>query len=158
MAFPLLMKQFTLVVLLIVATFTDLEHWIIPNRLVVYGLFAGTFFLVVSAQPALYSALLGMVLVGGILLVLGMVSKGGMGGGDIKLGLLIGLFLGWPEALLALFLAAFTGSIYGLLLRSSNRLQPGEPIPFAPFIALGTIISMLFGPEMLEIYYQCWLF
>lgn len=73
-------------------------------------------------------------------------TKGrGMGGGDVKLGLLIGLFNGFPEGIIALFLSFITGSLFsiGLILFSKKGLK--DVVPFGPFLIIGSMISLLYG-------------
>ena len=81
----------------------------------------------------------------GVLLLLAWLSKGGMGGGDIKLFALIGLVLGLIPALLALVISSLLGILYGLMLVIKTKYLKGKFIPFGPFIALGAMIAYLLG-------------
>lgn len=147
-----LAKNLFFIAVLIVATFTDLEHMLIPNRLIIPGLVVGAVFAPLLPQPGLVSALAGLVLTGGVLLFLAAVSRGGMGGGDVKLAAVVGLFLGLPLGLLSLFLAALAGSAVGVGLRFGGVLRRGEPMPFGPFIALGAAGALFWGPAVLNWY------
>lgn len=150
---PLLLAKYLLfIALLIAVTFTDLEHMLIPNRLIIVGLAGGLVFAPFVPEPGLVSALIGLAAAGGVLLLLAVVSRGGMGGGDVKLAAVIGLFLGWQSALLALFLAALAGSIVGIGLRLGGALHRGEPMPFGPFIAVGAVTALFWGAAILEWY------
>jgi len=148
----LLAKTLFFVSLLIVATFTDLEHMLIPNRLILAGLAGGAVFALLVPQPGLVSALAGAAACGGLLLLLAVASRGGMGGGDVKLAAVIGLFLGLPLGLLALFVASLLGSVAGLALRCGGALGRGEPIPFGPFLALGAAVALFWGRAVLDWY------
>lgn len=75
-----------------------------------------------------------------------------MGGGDIKLMAMIGGFLGWKSILLTTFAASLTGSIVGILLMIIKGRGKGLKIPFGPYIALGAIVSLFFGQEILQFY------
>ncbi|MDR3583029.1 MAG: prepilin peptidase [Candidatus Pacebacteria bacterium] len=67
-----------------------------------------------------------------------------MGMGDAWLVLLLGLILGWPRILLALFLAFLIGSIYGIMLIAVGKYTLKSRVPFAPFLVLGTLIALFF--------------
>lgn len=75
-----------------------------------------------------------------------------MGGGDIKLYGIIGLVLGIKLTLLSLFIAAFLGSFIGVLLIRFKIIKKDTPIPFGPFIALGSLITYFYGVELLNWY------
>lgn len=81
------------------------------------------------------------------------VTRGrGMGGGDLKLGVLIGLALGFPGAVLAILLGFLFGSIVGLGLIIFRTKKFGQTIPFGPFLCLGTMVSILWGQQILDWY------
>lgn len=94
---------------LIVVSMIDLEHYIVPDRLVTAGLAGGILLGVLSRDRGLFSALLGAGVAAGFLLLVALLSKGGMGGGDIKLAFVTGLFLGWPLGPLGIFLRFLPG-------------------------------------------------
>jgi prepilin signal peptidase PulO-like enzyme (type II secretory pathway) len=81
-------------------------------------------------------------------------SKGKwMGGGDSKLGFLIGLWLGWPLGVLSIFLASVLGSVWGLSLVASNMAKMKSRIPFGPFMVIGAWISYFFGGQIINWYF-----
>ncbi len=87
-----------------------------------------------------------------IFLLIVLISRGGMGWGDVKLAALIGLVTGFPLVLVALFLAViFGGLLAGMLLLLKIRKRK-EGIPFAPFLSLATIITLLWGTNLLNWY------
>lgn len=145
------LKYAFLASLLLVISGIDLSTCLIPDSLVLVGLGGGLLFLPAGNVPW-QSALLGAVLGGGLLLLIAVVSRGGMGGGDVKLGVILGLFLGWQELLVALFLAVFTGALVGLLLVLLGKKGRRDAIPFAPFLALGTFGALFWGPELISWY------
>jgi leader peptidase (prepilin peptidase)/N-methyltransferase len=75
-----------------------------------------------------------------------------MGGGDMKLGAMMGAFLGYKLALLALFLAAILGGVVALGLLSTGIRRRKDPIPFGPFLAIAAAVAMLWGETILTWY------
>lgn len=161
---------------LIAITFIDFEHKLIPDMItypgIVIGLLAS---LVVKHQaPFIFShiprldslidSLLGLLAGGGILWAIAILSRGGMGGGDIKLGAMIGAFLGWQATLLTLLLAFFAGAVVGIILMllkliTSKSLKAAwrkrkEFIPFGPYLALATLVTILKGQIILDWYFR----
>ena len=140
------------VALLIAVAAIDLEHRIVPNRIVAP---AAAFALLASAliHP---DALPTLLLAGGIafvgLLVAALAYPGGMGMGDVKLAGVMGLYLG--AAVAPALLAAFAaGSGVGLaILAREGAAARKKAVPFAPFLALGGLVGLLAGPELLGLY------
>jgi len=87
---------------------------LIPDRIVAFALGAGLAARIVSHPLPWWEYALGSVLGAGILLILAVISRGGMGGGDIKLYLFVGMMLGYKLTLLSIFAASLLGSLYGL--------------------------------------------
>ena len=143
--------------LLFLSARIDIEHKIIPDQLTLPGIIAGLVFALILPGITLGQSLLGLLFLGGLLLAVAMVSRGGMGGGDIKLGAAMGAFLGLPQALLALIMASVLGSLVGgtlILLRFMSRK---EAFPFGPFLALGGAISFIWGQQIIAWYLQLWM-
>jgi len=102
-----------------------------------------------SWQGMLFSGIIGM----SFFLIQFLVSKGKwIGGGDIRLGLLMGLSLGWPGILVAIMLAYFIGSIVGLGLIAFGRKKWGSEIPLGVFLSLGAVITLFWGDKILNWY------
>lgn len=81
------------------------------------------------------------------------ITKGrGMGGGDVKLGFLIGLFNGFPNAVIAIFIGFLTGALYSVILVMVNKKGLKDTIAFGPFLILGSFTALLFGNAILEWY------
>ncbi|MBI2876898.1 MAG: prepilin peptidase [Candidatus Tectomicrobia bacterium] len=137
---------------LIIVSFIDLEHQIVPDVITLPGLALGlllsTLFLPITFLDALVGALLG----GGIFYAIAMIYEGGMGGGDIKLIAMIGAFIGWRQVLLTIFVAAFIGSLIGGTLMVTKKRKRKDPIPFGPFLALGAIVALFWGDSLLHWY------
>lgn len=151
---PLLLKHLFFLALLVAVTFIDLEHYLIPNRLVIAGLVGGVLINLYTRDLTLLSAALGALVPAAFFLFLALVSRGGMGGGDIKLAAVMGLFLGWPQVLPAVFLAALAGGLVGGVLLVTGRKKRKDPIPFGPFLALGSILMVFFGAQLINWYLQ----
>lgn len=107
-----------------------------------------------SCNPLSWSGLLISAIIGGSFFLLQFIVSRGrwIGGGDIRLGLLMGLALGWPQILLALMLAYFAGSIVGLGLMAIGKKQWGSMLPFGVFLAPATIATLFWGKEILHWY------
>jgi leader peptidase (prepilin peptidase)/N-methyltransferase len=78
-----------------------------------------------------------------------------MGGGDIKLGAMIGAFIGWRYILLTIFVAVFSGSIISIVLLMTGKKGRKDMVPFGPFLALGTFVSILWGETIIR-WYLLW--
>lgn len=138
----------------------DLEHFILPNR-IVYPLAAVSVALLALAAVADGdgAALLRAVLAGlvgfGVLLVIHLISPRGMGFGDVKLSFVLGLFLGWlgwGELVLGLFLGFVYGAVIGMLLIATRVRSRKDHIPFGPFLAAGALTAVLWGTAILDWY------
>lgn len=155
-----------LVASFIVLTFIDLDHYIIPNRITFGGIAVG-FALSFTAKympgnrfvvTNTLEAISGGLVFAGILYLLDQLSllvfkKRGMGGGDVKLAAVIGLFVGVRLIFPVIFVASVVGSVIGivvLLVRRAHEADPSHYIPFGPYLVLGTIIVLFFGDYMLE--------
>ncbi|MBB5174395.1 prepilin peptidase [Texcoconibacillus texcoconensis] len=91
-----------------------------------------------------------------VLLAIAYVSKGGMGGGDIKLFFVLGFVLGTVQTLLTLFFASVIGAVVGLSFRAFGWIKRRQHIPFAPFIAMAALIAYIIGENIWAWYVQ-WL-
>ncbi len=87
-----------------------------------------------------------------LLLLVRIVSRGGMGFGDVKLFLFVGLFVGLAGVVLTLVLASFLGTMVGLILRFSGRLQPKEKMAFGPAIAVSATWTHIYGSYWIAAY------
>jgi leader peptidase (prepilin peptidase) / N-methyltransferase len=162
---------------LLVITFIDLDHQIIPDVITLpgmaIGLAAAPLFMTALAQPvpfarhlpatgpyltALLNSVVGLLAGGMPLLFIGWLWQRlrgieAMGGGDIKLMGMVGSFLGWQGALLTILVGAFAGSAVGLALIALKKHKADQHIPFGPFLALGALITLFRGYELREWYF-----
>ncbi len=142
-----------LVCILLVVSVIDLQHQIIPDKITLPGMILGLGLSLFSLLPVdLVQSLIGLTVGGGILYAVAIVSRGGMGGGDIKLMALLGIFLGWQKVLLTIFLGVLLGSAVGIALMLLKSKGRKDKIPFGPFLGLGALISIFFGQEIIDWY------
>ena len=137
---------------LVAVTAIDLERQMIPDRITLPGAVIGFLASFLGTRVSWLESLLGIAVGGGILFGVILLSGGGMGGGDMKLGAMMGAFLGYKLALLALFLAVILGGVVAVALLSTGFRKRKDPIPFGPFLALGGAITMLWGEAFLAWY------
>jgi leader peptidase (prepilin peptidase)/N-methyltransferase len=138
----------------------DLEHYIVPNRIVYPTLLAAVPLLAVAALldgswGSLATALLGALGAGTGLLVIHLVSPRGMGFGDVRLAVVLGLFLGWIDlahVALGMFLGFLLGALGGVALIALRVKKRRDHVPFAPFLALGALVAVLAGNPILDWY------
>jgi len=155
----------TLLFLLFAISLIDLEHRIIPNRLVTAGLFAGLIFYLPSlvemfltlpawliAERSLSDAFFGLLLGSGVMFIIFIVSRGGMGAGDLKLMALIGLFLGMRGTALVMLLGFMIGALTGIYFMVTGKLSRKDALPFAPFLSLAALIEIFWGQAIWEWY------
>ena len=145
---------------LVAITFIDLEHYIIPNRIVYPTIFISVPLLVLAAAVQdewgnLERAAIGAVAAWGFLLIVHLIQPRGMGFGDVRLSFVLGLFLGWLDlrhVFLGLFLGFLFGALSGLVLMAFRRRGRKDHIPFGPFLAAGAVVAVLFGSQILAWY------
>lgn len=130
----------------------DWAHGLVFDRMVLPFGAVGLCFAALFGRLPLENFLLAALLAGGFLYLLRLVSRGGMGGGDVKLAFALGLWLGVEGVALALFLAFFGGGIIACCLLLSGRRGRGARIAFAPFLALGAVLSLLFADDLFAFY------
>ncbi|MFB3919108.1 MAG: A24 family peptidase [Candidatus Velamenicoccus archaeovorus] len=144
---------------LIVATFVDIDFRIIPDEISIGGIAVGLLASIIFPQIhhaathllGLGASLLGIVVGGGTLWVLGLIGdfifkKESMGGGDIKLLAMVGSFLGWQAALLALPLASLFGAVVGIIIKLKTK---ESMIAFGPYLALGALLCLFWMDRIL---------
>lgn len=143
----------------------DLKWFLLPNRLIypisVIAAVQAAIVILSADHPvtALWNAALAVVIGGGIFYVLFQVSEGKwIGGGDVKLGALLGLVVATPgRAILFIFLGSVLGTLASLPLLLKGRLRRSSHIPFGPFLISGAIIAVLFGSDILHWYQRVFL-
>ena len=159
---------------LIVATFVDIKHRIIPDEISIGGMILGFLLVAVkgfhlrplglSLQPMVNSAL-GIIIGGGIIYLTGFLfdlvyfkllkkppiqgETESMGGGDVKLLAMIGAFLGWQRALVTFIIAPVFGAIIGLI---NLFIKKDHTIPYGPFLSLGAILSIFYADKIIRLF------
>jgi len=147
-----------LILAMILTFFIDLKHRIIPDVLTLPGVILGFLLSFLVDSPSVLNSALGAVVGGAIFYlaaVLGEIlfKKESMGGGDIKLAMLLGAFLGWKNVILVFFLSAFFGTLIGgAALFFCKQVKDTRTIPFGPFLALGAIIAVFLGDTIISAY------
>jgi leader peptidase (prepilin peptidase)/N-methyltransferase len=162
-----------LVCALIVATFVDIQHRIIPDEISIGGIIIG--FILSSARGVnlksfawhwrpLINSFLGIIIGGGVIYLTGRLfdliyfkllkkppiqgETESMGGGDVKLLAAIGAFLGWQKALLTFFIAPFFGVVIGIINLVSKK---DHTIPYGPFLSLAALLSIFWADKILRL-------
>ena len=148
---------YALISSLLVITFIDIGHQIIPDVITLPGIPIFFFASFTLTATSCKDSLLGILAGGGSLLLIAvtynlLTKKEGMGGGDIKLLAMIGAALGWKGVLFTIFIGSAIGTLVGiiLMLRTSKGLKLG--IPFGPFLSTGAIIYIFFGSSIINWY------
>lgn len=148
---------FSFVAALIAITVIDLYHQIIPDVISLPGIVIGLLGSLIIPQITFWSSLIGVLSGGGSLFLVATVyqwlfKREGMGGGDVKLLAMIGAFLGWKAVILTILLSSFIGSIIGITVMFIKGKDFKYAIPFGPFLALGAVISLFYGENLISWY------
>ena len=128
-----------LLVALLICTATDLLRFRVPNAVTYPGTALALAAALVMPDADVASALLAMVLGGGLFLVMSFLTRGGLGLGDVKLAMLIGAALGLPAAFHALALGIMAGGVVILALFLAGAVSRRQAVPYAPFLALAAM-------------------
>jgi leader peptidase (prepilin peptidase)/N-methyltransferase len=147
---------FAFLTALIIVTFIDLDHRIIPDVISLPGIVVG-FVLSLRGEPGPVSSAIGILAGGGLLLAVAWgyhawTGRDGMGGGDIKLLGMIGAFLGWKSVPFTMLLSSLTGSVVGIALMLWTGSDTKYAIPFGPFLALGAVAFIFCGDALIAWY------
>lgn len=138
--------------LLVIINVSDIAYMLIPDKILLFFLPFLIVGRVLSPLEPWWDAIVGALLGFSILLLIAIISKGGMGGGDIKLFFLIGLVLGALNTLLTLFVASVIGMIVGIIVLKVLGKGRKSPVPFGPSIAIAAIIVYFYGEQLMAIY------
>ncbi|OLS41528.1 A24 family peptidase [Bacillus sp. MRMR6] len=149
-----LVVALTLISMFIIITVSDIHYMIIPDKILIW--FTGIFLLERIFVPLTpwWDSLLGAVTGFTLLLIIVLVSKGGMGMGDVKLYALLGFVLGFKLVLLSFFFSTLFGAVIGGLALLFKLVKRKQPIPFGPFIAAGTLTAYYWGSDLIDLYLQ----
>ncbi|MBI2002466.1 MAG: prepilin peptidase [candidate division NC10 bacterium] len=144
---------------LVVISFIDLVHQIIPNAVTLPGIPLGLLAGLLVREPPLLDRLIGALAGAGFLylvLYYGGVLYGqeAMGEGDLNLIALIGAFLGWRAVMITILVGCVVGSAVGLSLIALGRLERRQHIPFGPFLSLGAGVALFLGDRLMAWYFM----
>jgi leader peptidase (prepilin peptidase)/N-methyltransferase len=134
---------------LILVTVTDLEHGLIPNRVVLPAMALGLGGALLAGWPEMLYHLLGGALGAGVIVLIILLVPQGMGWGDARLAGFVGLITALPGVLFALFIAFVGGGIVAAILLASGRRRRGDTLPLGPFLALAAAAVLLCGEWMM---------
>jgi prepilin signal peptidase PulO-like enzyme (type II secretory pathway) len=138
---------------LIIIFIYDIKHYEIPDKVLFPAIGITLLFQIVNYKFLILNYLLAVLVSAGFFFVIFWVSKGRwMGFGDVKLAVLMGLLLGWPDILTALFLAFFLGAIIGVILILFKKKGLKSEMPFGPFLVLGIFLAQFFGSNIIQWY------
>ncbi|MDM7987278.1 MAG: prepilin peptidase [Smithella sp.] len=146
---------FIFTAVLIIITFIDLDHQIIPDVLTLPGIplfFLAAVFLV---KVPWKDALIGLLIGGGVLMTIAIVyefitKREGMGGGDIKLLAMIGGFFGWQSLIFVLLFSSFTGAIIGITAMIIKKQDTKYAVPFGPFLSAAAVAYIFWGEAFMR--------
>ena len=146
-----------LISILIIIFFIDLDHQIIPSVLVVLILIWDIIykffnFLIYNLPLNLLNHLSGLAIGFVLFLLIFILSKGGIGGGDIKLIGVFGFVLGIPRIFLNMFISFVLGGIISVILLMFKKKKRKDPIAFGPFLIIGFLVSLFWGYEIIHWY------
>ena len=140
------------VTVLLAVTLTDLERRIVPNKILIAGAVLALAIAAVADPGSLPQRVLAAAAAGGLLFLVALAYPKGMGLGDVKLAATMGLFLGRNVAP-AIFVALLAGAAFGLaLIALEGAAARKRAIPFAPFLALGGVVGLLAGDQLVDWY------
>jgi leader peptidase (prepilin peptidase) / N-methyltransferase len=133
---------------LLVTSIIDISYGIIPNRLLLSVALMGIFIHVIGNQSKIFTYFIAGTIGAALILLMAIIGRvlykqQAMGGGDVKLFAVVGLFIGMPDIFIVFLLAVVSGAVWGVVGMIIGKYQRKSALPFAPFIALGTIIYFL---------------
>ncbi|MCB0342837.1 MAG: prepilin peptidase [Pseudobdellovibrionaceae bacterium] len=144
---------------LIVVSFIDFDHMILPDVFTLSGVVLGLLGAALNPEREFMSALWGVLMGGGSLYLVAYIyfalrKEEGMGGGDIKLLAWIGALLGWKSIPFVILASSLVGSVVGILIMIRSREGMKAAIPFGPYLALGALIYMIGGSQLIDWYFR----
>src|SRR5690606_16414482 len=149
-----LITSLLLMSMLVIIFVSDITYMLIPNKVLLF--FSPLFIIIRVLEPLdpcwspVAGTIIGFVLIAIIILV----SRGGMGAGDMKLFAVLGIVLGMKNVLLAFFLSCIIGSIFGIILLALKIINRKQPVPFGPYIVVATIITYFYGESLMNWYFN----
>jgi leader peptidase (prepilin peptidase) / N-methyltransferase len=150
---------FIFTAVLIVITFIDLDHQIIPDILTLPGIPIFCLAAVFLVNVPWKEALVGLLIGGGVLFAIAFIyelitKREGMGGGDIKLLAMIGGFLGWKSLIFVLLFSSFSGAVVGIAAMMINKQDMKYAVPFGPFLSAAAVAHIFWGDAFMRILFM----
>jgi leader peptidase (prepilin peptidase)/N-methyltransferase len=147
---------FIFTAVLIVITFIDLDHQIIPDALTLPGIPIFFLLAIFVVNVPWLEALIGLLIGGGVLFAIAffyqlITKREGMGGGDIKLLAMIGAFLGWKSLIFILLFSSFSGAIVGIAAMFIQKQDMKYAIPFGPFLSAAAVAYFFWGDAFMRV-------
>ncbi len=139
---------------LVVLSVADLHYQRIPNKILYPSMVVLVLLRALSHPLGIMTYVEGAVIGFGVMFLIALISRGGMGFGDVKLFFFVGLFVGLAGTLMTLFLSSLIGTLVGLSMRVAGKLKPRQPFPFGPSIGLAAILVYLYGEVWLSLYFH----
>lgn len=139
---------------LIAVSIIDLQHLIIPNQITYPGIIIAFLLSLINPEIAYINSLLGIVVPALFLFLIAVLSRGGLGMGDVKLIAVIGGFIGVQEAFCVIFLGSIIGAIVGIYLILFSTKGWKSKLPFGVFLSLSGLLMILWGQEIINFYWQ----
>ncbi|KKI92301.1 prepilin peptidase [Bacillus sp. SA1-12] len=147
-----LIISLSLISFIMIVVIADIKYMIIPDAVNLFFLLLFAIERILIPLNPWWDPIAGLVAGGLLPLMIILISKGGLGGGDMKLLAVLGLILGWKLVLLCFFLATLVGTVAGLIGMSTGHIKKNRPFPFGPFIGIGALIAYFFGKELIDLY------
>lgn len=151
--FTFLVFSWPVIILLVIIFIYDLKHYIIPDRVIYSAIGIVFFYRLFAGHEPFFGFLWAALAAAGFFFCIWAVSRGRwMGFGDVKLAFFMGLFLGLPGVILALFAAFLSGAATGVILLALGRKKMQSQVPFGPFLVAGTFIGLFWGDKIIRWY------
>jgi len=136
---------------MIAISFIDFAFQVIPDVISLPGIFLGIIYIIIKGD--FITGLVGLLFGGGLILFIRVIGgkvykKEVMGLGDVYLTAMIGVFVGFPYIIPAIFIAALVGAVLGIIFIISTHQSRESPIPFGPFLAIGGIVVIIFHSQV----------
>jgi len=136
----------------IVVTFIDLRHRIIPNGITFPGVALSLLVGPLAMGTPWTDSVFGVLLGGGLFYLIAVISRGGMGGGDIKLIAMVGGLVGWKLTLFTIVVASALGAVVGVTMMALGRAGRKTPVPFGPFLVMAATLAIFCGENVVGWY------
>ncbi|RLL47860.1 prepilin peptidase [Oceanobacillus piezotolerans] len=141
-----------LISMLMIILVSDITYMLIQNKVLLFFLPIFIVIRVFNPLTPWWSSIVGAAVGFGIIALIIIVSRGGMGAGDMKLFGVLGIILGTKYVLLAFFLSCLAGAVIGMLLLVTKIINRKQPVPFGPYIVFATLITYFYGDSLIDWY------